>query len=394
MAGKNFLNGRDVAIVAYAETKIERRSGRTPYEFASEAYEEILEKTGLSPEQIDGFATNVPHSESTNQYYTPYLTDYLGLTPRWMSISDHGGGSAIAGVSQAAQAIQSGLCEVALVLCADAPTSSWNAANGGYRIEFWDPTGIQGPPGAFGLLMNRYMAQYDLKLEGLGRLAVAQREGAVLNDLAYENLRKPITVQDYLDSRMISSPIRLLDCVMFCDGAAAVLLTSSERAAAMKAENVVYPAAYCEIVNFDVRNQTPDMTETGFSVIGPEILDKAGMTTADIRMFHPYDDFLIAELMQLEQIGWCGRGEGSQFLIDTDVSYRGTLPINTGGGQISAGQIGLASGMTNLVEAVRQMRGEAGERQVRDPANALVTGIGVIGYGRNWKVSNALMLDQ
>jgi acetyl-CoA acetyltransferase len=111
-------------------------------------------------------------------------------------------------------------------------------------------------------------------------------------------------------------------------------------------------------------------------------------------MFHPYDDFLIAEVMQLEQIGWCGRGEGSHFLMETDVSFHGSLPINTGGGQISAGQIGLASGMTNLVEAVRQMRGEAGARQVKDPANALVTGIGVITYGRSWKVSNALMLDQ
>jgi acetyl-CoA acetyltransferase len=390
----NFLTGRDVGIIAYGETKIERRSGRTPYEFAAEVFEEVLVKTGLTPADIDGFATNVPHSESSNQYYTPYLTDYLGVTPRWMDISDHGGGSAIAGVSRAALAIQAGMCEIAVVLCADTPTTSWKAANGGYPVDFWEPTGIQGPPGGFGLLMNRYTAQYDLKLEGLGKLAVAQREGAILNDLAYEKLRTPITVQDCLDSRMISSPIRLLDCVMFADGAAAVVLTSAERAKQMKVENVVYPTAYSEIVNYNGDEQTPDITETGFVVIGPEILEKAGMTTNDIRMFHPYDDFLIAEAMQLEQIGWCGRGEGSHFLMDTDVSYRGSLPINTGGGQISAGQIGLASGMTNLVEAVRQMRGEAGARQVSDPANALVTGIGVITYGRSWKVSNALMLDQ
>ena len=162
----------------------------------------------------------------------------------------------------------------------------------------------------------------------------------------------------------------------------------------MKLGDVVYPAAYSEIVNYNGAEQAPDITETGFAVIGPEILEKSGITTTDIRMFHPYDDFLIAEVMQLEQIGWCARGEGSHFLMETDVSYRGSLPINTGGGQISAGQIGLASGMTNLVEAVRQMRGEAGARQVSDPANALVTGIGVIAYGRSWKVSNAMMLDR
>ena len=391
---KNYLAARDVVIAAYGETRIERRSGKTPYEFAALAFEEILTKTGLAPADIDGFATNVPHSESTNQYYTSYLCDYLGVTPRWMQISDHGGGAALAGVSRAAMAIQAGMCEVAMVLCADTPSSSWRAANGGFRVAFWDPTGIQGPPGGFGLLMNRYMAQYDFKPEALGKLAVAQRDGAVLNDNAYEKLRVPITVEDYLNSRVISSPVRLLDCVMYADGAAGVLLTSAERARKMSAENLVFPTAYSEIVNFNGREAQPDITETGFSVVGPEVLAKAGMTPSDIRMFQPYDDFLIAELLQLEQIGWCGRGEGSDFLLETDVSYRGILPINTGGGQISAGQIGLASGMTNLVEAVRQMTGQAGARQVSDPRNALVTGIGIIPYGRNWLVSNALTLEQ
>jgi acetyl-CoA acetyltransferase len=286
------------------------------------------------------------------------------------------------------------MCEVAMVLCADAPSTSWRAANGGFRVAFWDPTGIQGPPGGFGLLMNRYMAQYDLKPEALGKLAVAQREGALLNDNAYEKLRVPITVEDYLSSRVISSPVRLLDCVMFADGAAGVLVTSAERARKMTGGNLVFPTAYSEIVNFNGREAQPDITETGFSVIGPEVLAKAGLTPSDIRMFHPYDDFLIAEMLQLEQIGWCGRGQGSDFLLETDVSYRGILPINPGGGQISAGQIGLASGMTNLVEAVRQMNGEAGARQVSDPRNALVTGIGIIPYGRNWYVSNALTLEQ
>jgi len=391
---KNHLAARDVVIAAYGETRIERRSGKTPYEFAALAFEEIMSKTGLAPADIDGFATNVPHSESINQYYTSYLCDYLGVTPRWMQISDHGGGSALAGVSRAAMAIQAGMCEVAMVLCADTPSSSWRAANGGFRVAFWDPTGIQGPPGGFGLLMNRYMAQYDFKPEALGKLAVAQRDGAVLNDNAYEKLRVPITIEDYMNSRVISSPVRLLDCVMYADGAAGVLLTSTERARKMSAENLVFPSAYSEIVNFNGREAQPDITETGFSVVGPEVLAKAGMTPSDIRMFQPYDDFLIAEMLQLEQIGWCGRGEGSDFLLETDVSYRGILPINTGGGQISAGQIGLASGMTNLVEAVRQMTGQAGARQVSDPRNALVTGIGIIPYGRNWLVSNALTLEQ
>jgi acetyl-CoA acetyltransferase len=128
-------------------------------------------------------------------------------------------------------------------------------------------------------------------------------------------------------------------------------------------------------------------------VVGPEALEMAGMKTSDVRMFQPYDDFLIAVMIQLEQIGFCRRGEGSDFLLNTDISSKGTLPINTGGGQISAGQPGLAGGGVNLVEGVRQLFGEAGERQVPDPRNAMVTGIGYIQYGRNWGTSNVLILE-
>ena len=391
---KNYLVNRDIAIVAYGETKIERRSGKTTSEFAADAMEQILTRTGLTPADIDGFATNVAHSESANQYATTYMCDALGLTPRYMQVSDHGGGAGLACISRAAMAIQSGMCETVLVIGADAPTSYWEGKNLGYRPEFWDPTGIQGPPGAFGLLMHRYMEQYDLQFEALGKLAVAQREGAVVNENALPSLRKPITIDDYMNSRMVTSPLRLLDSVMFADGGNGVLMMSTDRARALGYEKFVHPIAYSEIVNFNGREAQPDITETGFSVVGPDALDKAGMTASDIRMFHPYDDFLIAVMLQLEQIGFCGRGEGSEFLLGTDVTWRGALPINTGGGQISCGQVGLASGMTNLVEAVRQMFGEAGERQVADPANAMVTGIGTIPYGRNWYVSTGLILEQ
>jgi len=141
-------------------------------------------------------------------------------------------------------------------------------------------------------------------------------------------------------------------------------------------------------------SMTPDITETGFSVVGPEALNKAGLTTSDIRMFHPYDDFLIAEILQLEQIGFCQRGEGSQFLLNNDLSFKGNFPINTGGGQISAGQPGLAGGGLNLVEAIRQMFDEGGARQVKQVDNAMVTGIGVIPYGKNWGSSSVLILEK
>ena len=389
---KNFLESQDVCIVAYGETKIDRRTGKTAYELAAEVAEELFARTNLAPKDIDGVTFTVPLSECANPFWSNYCTDYLGIVPRWLQTTDIGGASAIGNVARAAMALQNELCETVMLIGADAPSSKWSAVYGSYRNEFWEPTGIQGPPGAFGLLMNRYLAQYELDFAGLGALAVAQRNGAAVNENAYGKFRQRITVEDYLNSRKVSSPLRLLDSVMFCDGANGAVMMKTDRARELGFENRVYPLAYSEITNFAGAEQTPDITETGFSVAGPDALGKAGMTPGEISMFHPYDDFLIAVMLKLEQIGFCERGQGSRFLRDTDISPTGTLPINTGGGQIGCGQPGLAGGGVNLVEAVRQLMGEAGERQVPDPANALVTGIGVIPYGRNWGTSNAMVL--
>jgi len=389
----NFLKSKEIAIIAYGETRLERRSGKSPYELASQVAAELFEKTGLAPKDIDGFATTTSLSDCPNPFYSNFCVDYLGITPRWLQTIDLGGCSATGNVARAAAAIQAGLCETVMLISADAPSTQMRPAYGGYRSEFFEPTGIQGPPGAFGLLMPRYMQKYELKFEALGKLAVAQREGAIRNPNAYEKNRVPIRVEDYLNARMVSSPLRLLDSVMYVDGANGLIVTSTERAKQLGAKKMVHPIAYAEITNFDASNMTPDMTESGFSVVGPEALRKAGMSTQDICMLQAYDDFLIAEMLQLEQIGFCGRGQGSRFLLDTDVSFRGTLPINTGGGQISAGQPGLAGGGLNLVEGVRQLFGEGGERQVKKAANAMVTGIGVIPYARNWGSSSVLILE-
>jgi acetyl-CoA acetyltransferase len=180
---------------------------------------------------------------------------------------------------------------------------------------------------------------------------------------------------------------------MRCDGANGVVVTTLERAKAMGVKKMVRLASYSEITNYDPTSSTPDAFETGFQVVGPDALNKAGMSPRDVDMFHPYDDFLIALLLKLEQIGFCKRGEGSDFLLSTDFSPTGDLPLNTGGGQISAGQAGLAGGGLNVVEAVRQLMGEAGSRQVPNARNALVTGIGVVTYFRNWGSSVAMVME-
>ena len=391
---KNFLESKDVCIVAYGETKIDRASGKTAYELAAGAAEELFAKTKLKPKDIDGVGFTVPMSECSNPFWSNYCTDYLGISTRWLQTTDLGGASAIGNVARASMALQNDICETVMLIGSDAPSTKWSAVYGAYRNELWEPTGINGPPGAFGLLYNRYMAQHTLDFTGLGKLAVAQRDGAVVNDKAYEKFRQKITVEDYLNSRQVSSPLRLLDSVMFCDGANGVIMMKTERAKKLGFKNLVYPIAYSEVTNHKCADQTPDITETGFSVSGPDALKKAGMKASDISMFHPYDDFLIAVMLKLEQIGFCKKGEGSQFLRDVDISPTGKLPINTGGGQIACGQPGLAGGGLNLVECVRQLMGEAAGRQVPNPRNGMVTGIGVIPYGRNWGTSNVMILSK
>ncbi len=394
MAKKNFLEKKDVCIVAYGETKIDRTTGKTAYELAAEVAEELFAKTKMKPADIDGVGFSVPISECSNPFWSNYATDYLGISPRWLQTSDLGGASCIANVARGAMALQNDICETVMLIGADAPSTKWSATYGAYRNEFWEPTGINGPPGAFGLLYQRYMAQHDLDFRGLGALAVAQRNGAVVNDLAYDKFRQKITIEDYLNSRQISSPLRLLDSVMFCDGGNGVIMMKTERAKKLGFTNLVYPISYSEMTNFKCAEQTPDITESAHSVSGPDALQLAGLKASDISMFHPYDDFLIAVMLKLEQIGFCKRGEGSQFLRDTDLSPTGALPINTGGGQIGAGQPGLAGGGLNLVECVRQLMGEAKGRQVPNPKNGMVTGIGVIPYGRNWGTGNVMILSK
>lgn len=387
------MKKRDVVIAGYSETKVQFKSGRSAYDLAGEALSLLLERTGIDKNQIDGLSVTTALSEASNPFFAVYMTDALGLTPSWLNYGGIGGCSATGGVARAMSAIRDGMCEVAVVVSADAPSTDWRANYGAYRGEFQDPPGVQGPPATFGLLMSRYIHQYGLNPEALGKIAITQREHALHNENGLEKFRKPLSMEEYMASRVVADPLRVLDSVMFCDGANAFLVTTEKKAQQLGLNKVVYPVAYAEVTNFNGNQSCPDITESGFTKIGPAVLEKAGLKPKDVRMFQPYDDFTIAVMMKFEAFGFCKRGEGSDFTLKTDLSFKGELPLNTGGGQISAGQPGLASGGLNLAEAVRQMFNEGGSRQVQDPRNAVVTGIGVIPYARNWGTSSAMVLE-
>lgn len=386
-------SGPQIVIAGYAETPITLRSGRSAYDWAGEALAALLHSTEISKSEIDGFCATASISEACNPFFAANLTELFGLKLDWMNLASVGGASFLSGVAAAASAIRDARCRMAVVLGADAPSTANRMASAAYMSEFQEPVGLTRPPEAFGLIMKAYEARHGLSFEALAKIATTQRAAALLNPNAVANLKQPLTKEHYLSSRMIADPLRLLDSVMFCDGANAVLVTTEEEARSKGIEKVIRIISYAERSNQAGSEMQPDILATGFRVAGCRALEQAGLAPNEVGMIQAYDDFTIAVLLQLEEIGFCDIGEGADFILSTDISWRGALPINTGGGQLSAGQPGLASGGLPLIEAVRQLRGEAGARQVRRASNSLVTGIGGIPHGCNWMVSNAMVLE-
>ena len=383
---------RDAAIVGFAETKIETRAGRDIWELGGEILGSLIERTGIEKGEIDGMLVNASMTGAGNCFWSQTTADYLGLELDFCQTVDLGGSSAVGAVARAAAALEAGLCTTVLLLNADTEASERNIRMRSFHGEWTDPYGLIGPPADFGLLSRRYEHLFGLDLTALGKLAVTQRRHALMNDRACEKLRRPITVDDYLASRMIADPVRLLDCVMVCDGANGLLMTSRWRAKEKGFDRFVVPLGYGERTNYRAAENLADITESGHAFAGQRAFAQAMLTPGDIESFHPYDDFLIAIMLQMEMLGFARRGQGCAFINEVDLGYDGDLPLNTGGGQLSAGQAGLAGGGTNLVEAVRQLFGEGGARQVARRNNALVTGIGWIPYARNWGTSAALIL--
>ena len=199
---------------------------------AGELLDQMLERTGIDKREIDGVALAPSYKEINNAFWSNFLVDYLGLRVTWLQTSDLGGGIPLALVDRASAAIRAGHCEVVLLLGADVQRepAEEGLQHSGYRAEWERVQGLPGAPGEFGLLLNRYRHEYELDERALAKIAVVQRAGAVNHEYACDQFRKPITEADYFASRMIADPLRLLDCVMPCDGGAALLLMSTERA--------------------------------------------------------------------------------------------------------------------------------------------------------------------
>ena len=361
---------RTAAIVGVAESD---EIGTVPHKSAlalhAEAAHNALADAGLTRADVDGLLT---------AGYANYdLADYLGIAPRYTDTTTVGGASFVIHVGHAVNAIASGLCEVALITHGQAGRSSRapiprdpNLPAAMYEM----PYGMIGMPINYSMAATRYMHLYgeDSTRQAMAEIAVSTRKWAQLNPKAA--MHDPMTFDDYHNSRWVSWPFHLFDCCLVTDAGAAVVVTSAERARSLP-KRPAWVLGHAEHHDHAGISTMPDLTVTPASVTGPAALQMAGVTHDDIGLSMIYDSFTYTVLASLESLGYCGPGEGADFVAGQRTAPGGDFPLNTSGGGLSYTHPGMY-GIFLIIEAVRQLRGETGERQVNGLDLCLVNGTG------------------
>lgn len=369
------------AITGVGDVELENgkvKDGLSVLQVQAIAAKRALEDAGLTKDDVDGLFTSGFWSVSGNGFFpTLTLGEYLGIQPRYSDSTQVGGSSFESHVGHAAAAIKAGLCEVALIVYGSTARSQphQNVANFSHPMDisqYEAPYGLPLPIGAYAMAAHRYMHEYGLTSEQLAEVAVSARKWASLNPAATK--REPITVEDVVQSELIADPLHKLDCCLVTDGAGAIVLVSPERAKESK-KDPIWLLGYGESHSHMTISSMPDLTVTPAAQSGKTAFKMAGVTHDDIDVVEVYDSFTITTLLTIESLGFCKPGEGASFFADGRTAPGGDFPLNTNGGGLSYAHPGMY-GIFLLIEAVRQLRGECGERQVKNAELALVTGTG------------------
>ncbi|MBI1959896.1 MAG: thiolase [Candidatus Rokubacteria bacterium] len=354
-----------VAIVGVGETAVGKVPGRSALWFNAEATRLALEDAGIDKSQVDGLVT-APSFVAPFPRMSVAVSEYLGIQPTFSNTLNVSGATAAASVNVAAAAIHAGLADTVVVCCGD------NMLSGLTRdlavkalIESRDPQ-YEAPFGllvatTFALTAQRHMAEYGTTPEQLARVAVVTRGHALKKPGAH--MTAPITVEDVLASKPITTPYHMLDCALVSDGGAAFVLTAAERARDLR-KKPVYLLGGGESYTQEHIFCAESITTTGAAISSRRAYAMAGVGPGDIDVAGIYDCFTGTVIMMLEDLGFCKKGEGGPFVEAGQITHGGRIPINTHGGMLSYAHPGLPGGFFHIVEMVRQLRGEAGERQV------------------------------
>ncbi len=369
---------RDIVACLPVTVTYARRSEHGAAWFLARALAALLDGSGLNKAAIDGLCLS---SFTLAPDTAVAFTQHAGMSPRFLEFLPIGGACGVVALRRAARAVQAGDADVVACIAGDtANATSFRdllAQFSRFSREAVYPYGAGGPNASFALITAAYMQRHGATRADFGRLCVAQRANAAHNPAAL--LRAPLSLDDYLAARPIAEPLHLYDCVMPCAGADGFLVMHRARAAALGLRGVRILAA---IERYNAFPDDPVQLRGGWAMDRDALWAQAGIGPAAIDLVQTYDDYPVISLLQLEDLGFCGKGEGSAFVRQHDLTFAGSFPHNTGGGQLSAGQAGAAGGMLGLVEALRQLAGTAGARQVARARHALVSGFGMINYDR------------
>jgi len=370
------LRGK-VAIVGAADTPVGKLPQVSATALCAQAAALALEDAGIARDQVDGLVTCNSMAEPY-MYHAEAIAEYMQIFPRYCVSANAGGGTTFSGIRQAAAAIETGACTTVVVALADCLRSGLTreqakkiqSSNG--HPQFETPYGAT-VPAFYALIARAHMERYGTTPEQLAAVAVSGRRHAALNPAA--QMREPITVDDVLGSRMIADPLHLLDCSLVSDGGAAIVLTSAERARDCRQEPI-YLLGAGEGHSHEHISQARSLTTSAAVESGREAYAMAGLRPADMDLVQLYDCFTPVVLIELEDLGFCAKGEAGAFVESGATSLGGRLPMNTHGGLLSHCHPGNPGALFLLTEAVFQLRRQAGDRQVKDASVALVHGQG------------------
>ena len=364
------LKRGSVAVVGAAESDLGQVAPHTsPVDMMAQATMRALDDCGLKLSDVDGI-----FSATSQVRLSPLaLAEYLRLKPNYFDGTIIGGSSFMSHVAHAQGAIQAGLCEVALITYGSTQRSVSRAAASPREYNYYEaPYKPFLPASAYALAAARHMHEFGTTREQLAEVAVAARKWALMNPVAWE--KEPLTVEQVLSSRMVSYPLTVRDCCLVTDGGGAIILTSAARAKTLR-KKPAYVLGVGEAIGHSTISNMPNLTLTAAAESGPKAFKMAGIKPSDVDMLSLYDAFTITPILFLEDLGFCPKGEGGRFVSGGSIAPGGKLAVNTSGGGLSYCHPGMY-GLLVLIEAVRQVRGECGQRQVKDCEITLAHGNG------------------
>jgi acetyl-CoA acetyltransferase len=369
MATMNFPRGKS-AVVGAATYGMGAAPGHEALDLAVRASLLALAEAGLKPSDVDGLFTTLPQ----DPFSTLTIAEYFGIHP---TVSDNvrtGGSSFQIQAMWAALALDAGLCDVALIAYGSNQRSAAGklVSSGGGVMVYEHRYKPMNPPSSYAMAAARHMHEYGTTRRQLAEVAVAARKWAQRNPDAF--MREDLTIEDVLNSRMVSDPLTVRDCCLVTDGAAAVVMVHADRARDFPNKPAYLLGSASATSHRSIANM-PDLCVTAAKESGQRAYEQARVTPQDIDVVELYDAFTINTILFLEDLGFCAKGEGGRFVENGAIAPGGRLPVNTNGGGLSCVHPGMY-GLFTMVEAVHQVRGTAGERQIADAKLAIAHGNG------------------